>query len=287
MAEPKEESIIIIKRKKAGHGGHHGGAWKVAYADFVTAMMSLFIVLWLTSSADAVKQSVAHYFNDPKGTADKQGTNRNGSGQGMPLNTTDMEKLKDQLLQAERQMPNFEQLKKQVEITEAQDGLRIELLEATGGTFFQSGSAAPTSTLSDFLKLIAPQLGKMQNHISIEGHTDSVPYSGEGLYTNWELSADRANAARRLLQVSGVGVGQVAQVRGFADQLPRNLKAPTDASNRRVTLIVDPGPPMEAPAPAAGGEGGEEKPAAGKTEAAAGKAEPVKMAKVAEEKKGE
>lgn len=241
MPEPKEESIIIIKRKKAGHGGHHGGAWKVAYADFVTAMMSLFIVLWLTSSADAVKQSVAHYFNDPKGVADKQGTNRNGSGQGVPLNTTDMEKLKDQLLQAERQMPNFDKLKKQVEITEAQDGLRIELLEATGGTFFQSGSAKPTDALSDFLKIIAPQLGKMQNHISIEGHTDSVPYSGEGLYTNWELSADRANAARRLLQVSGVGVGQVAQVRGFADQLPRNLKSPEDASNRRVTLIVDPG----------------------------------------------
>ncbi|MGI4755514.1 MAG: flagellar motor protein MotB [Janthinobacterium lividum] len=278
MPEPKEESIIIIKRKKAGHGGHHGGAWKVAYADFVTAMMSLFIVLWLTSSADsAVKKSVAHYFNDPKGTADKEGTNRNGTGQGMQLDTNNLEKLKDQLLQAERQMPNFEELKKQVEITEAQDGLRIELLEATGGTFFQSGSAAPTNTLSDFLKLIAPQLGKMQNHISIEGHTDSVPYNGQGTYTNWELSADRANAARRLLQTSGVGAGQVAQVRGFADQLPRAQKLPTDAANRRVTLIVDPGPPVEAAAPAAA-EGGEEKPAAAGAEVA-------KLAKSSAEKK--
>lgn len=246
MSDLKED-IIVIKRKKAGHGGHHGGAWKVAYADFVTAMMSLFIVLWLTSSADAVKKSVAQYFNDPKGTADKQGTNRNGAGQGVPLDASNLDKLKDQLLAAERQMPNFEKLKDQVEITESQDGLRIELLEGDKGTFFQSGSAAPTDALSGFLKIIAPQLGKMQNRISIEGHTDSVPYSGTGTYSNWELSADRANAARRLLQTSGVGAAQVGQVRGFADQLPRVPDNPTDAANRRVTLIVDPGPTIPAP----------------------------------------
>ena len=221
-------------------------------------MMSLFIVLWLTSSADAVKKSVAQYFNDPKGTAEKTGSLRNGSGQGMPLDANNLDKLKDQLLQAERQMPNFDKLKNQVEITEAQDGLRIELLEATGGTFFQSGSATPTDALSGFLKIIAPQLGKMQNRISIEGHTDSVPYSSLGMYTNWELSADRANAARRLLQANGVGTTQVGQVRGFADQMLRKPEAPMDASNRRVTLIVDPGLPVEAP-PAAGGEGTEEK----------------------------
>ncbi len=273
MADLKEDSIIVIKKKKSGHGAHHGGAWKVAYADFVTAMMSLFIVLWLTSSADAVKKSVAQYFNDPKGTAEKTGSLRNGSGQGMPLDANNLDKLKDQLLQAEREMPNFDKLKNQVEITEAQDGLRIELLEGDKGTFFQSGSATPTDALSGFLRIIAPQLGKMQNRISIEGHTDSVPYSGLGVYTNWELSADRANAARRLLQANGVGTAQVGQVRGFADQMLRKPQAPTDSSNRRVTLIVDPGLPVPAP-PTPGGEGSEEKKEHAGTEVA--KAVPAK-----------
>lgn len=240
MHELKGESVILIKREKRAHGGHHGGAWKVAYADFVTAMMSLFIVLWLTSTSDQVKKSVAQYFNDPNGTSTLQGTNRNGSGTSVPLDRNGMDKLKQQLLDAARQMPDFERLKNQVEITAEQDGLRVELLEQPGGTFFKSGSAEPTPALRDFLKAISPELGKMPNRISIEGHTDSVPYSADSLYTNWELSADRANAARRLMQSSGVAPGQVKEVRGFADQLPRIANNPGDPSNRRITLIVVP-----------------------------------------------
>lgn len=240
MHEMKHDSVIVIKKRRRAHAGHYGGAWKVAYADFVTALMSLFIVLWLTSTSESVKQSVAQYFNDPRGTSILQGTNRNGSGYALPLDRNGLQKLKEQLLDAARQMPNFDKLKNQVQITAEQDGLRIELLEQPGGTFFKLGSAQPTPALRDFLKAISPELGKLQNQISIEGHTDSVPYNDESLYSNWELSTDRANAARRLMQSNGIAPGQVAEVRGFADQLLRRPDRPEDPSNRRITLIVTP-----------------------------------------------
>lgn len=240
MRELKTESVVFVKRRQRNTHAHHGGAWKVAYADFVTAMMSLFIVLWLTSASDSVKRSVAQYFNDPRGTSRLQGTNRSGVGHALPFDRSGMEKLKQQLMEAARHIPNFDHLKNQVEITAEPDGLRIELMEEPGGTFFERGSAEPTPALRDFLRAISPELGKLPNRISIEGHTDSVPYSGDGLYTNWELSADRANAARRLMQASGIAPGQVAEVRGFADQLLRLPDRPNDSANRRITLIIAP-----------------------------------------------
>lgn len=243
------EDLIIIRKKKVVHGGHHGGAWKVAYADFVTAMMSLFIVLWLISSNDAVKKSVAGYFNDPKGTSSREGSSRAGVGSNLPITQADMNQLKERLLASAQTLPNFERLKKQVEISASPDGLRIELMEEPGGTFFESGSATPTPAMRGFLTLIAKELGKMPNKLSIEGHTDARRYSTGDGYSNWELSADRANAARRLMQNAGIGQDQVAQVRGFADQLPRNPQHPEDASNRRVTLIVDPVAAAEPTAP--------------------------------------
>ena len=245
------DDLIVIKKKKIVHGGHHGGAWKVAYADFVTAMMSLFIVLWLlSSSSEQVKQSVAGYFNDPRGTAKLQGSSMSGAGHAVDISRADMPKLKEKLLQSAQQLPNFERLKKQVEISASPDGLRIELMEDPGGTFFEMGSAKPTPALQQFLTIIAQELGKMPNSISIEGHTDSHPYSSTTGYTNWELSADRANAARRLLQSNGVGAKQIAQVRGFADQLPRKPNQPEDPSNRRISVVVAPIPVIEQ-APAA------------------------------------
>jgi chemotaxis protein MotB len=240
MREMKHDSVILIKKRGRAHSAHHGGAWKVAYADFVTALMSLFIVLWLTSTSDSVRRSVAHYFNDPRGTSTLEGTNLNGAGHALPLDRNGLQKLKQQLLDAAQRMPNFDKLKNQVEITAEQDGLRIELLEQPGGTFFKLGSAEPTPALRDFLKAISPELGKLGNQISIEGHTDSVPYSDNSMYSNWELSTDRANAARRLMQGNGIAPGQVAEVRGFADQLPRRPDHPDDPSNRRITLIVAP-----------------------------------------------
>ena len=235
---PQEQPIYVIK-KKVSHGGHHGGAWKVAYADFVTAMMSLFIVLWLMSSSESVKQSVSGYFKDPKGTAQNVGTNRNGDGKALPLRKQDMAKLKEQLLKSAQRLSDFEKLKKQIEITVTAEGLRIELMEDPHGTFFELGSAQPTPALRGLLTALSGELGTMPNRISVEGHTDATPYSATRGYSNWELSSDRANVARRLMQESGVGAMQVAQVRGFADQKLRKPQQPTDPSNRRITLIVE------------------------------------------------
>ncbi len=229
---------IIILKKKGGHGGHHGGAWKVAYADFVTAMMALFIVLWLLNSSKQIQVAVGGYFKDPTGTSRKVGSNMTGAGENFVLTRDNMPKLKDQLQQAMRQMSDFDKLKSHIEMTVTTEGLRIELLEAASGTFFDSGSAKLNANGSELLVMLAQELSSLPNKLSIEGHTDSKPYSGAGSYGNWELSADRANAARRLMQANGIRADQVTQVRGFADQRLRTPNDPLDPSNRRISVIV-------------------------------------------------
>jgi chemotaxis protein MotB len=232
-----KQPIIIIKRA-AAHGGHHGGAWKVAYADFVTAMMALFIVLWLMNSSKQIQVAVGGYFKDPTGTSKKVGSNMIGSGQAFALTKDNMSKLKEELQKAVRQVSDFEKLKDQIEMTVTAEGLRIELLESEAGTFFDSGSAKPSENGKELLVKLAQELGQLPNRVSIEGHTDSKPYAGSGDYTNWELSTDRANAARRLMQESGLRPAQVVQVRGYADQDLRKPTQPEDPSNRRISVIV-------------------------------------------------
>jgi chemotaxis protein MotB len=229
---------IIIIKKKGGHGGHHGGAWKVAYADFVTAMMALFIVLWLLSSSVKVQEAVGGYFRDPSGNAKLTGTGLTGTGENLLLNKQDMGKLKEELQKSIQKMVDLDQLKKNVEMTVTAEGLRIELLESDKGTFFDSGSSALNKSGQEMLELLAAELGKLPNHVSLEGHTDSTPFIGKASYSNWELSSDRANAARRLMQQTGLRDDQVSQVRGFADQRLRNPEDPLDPSNRRVSIIV-------------------------------------------------
>jgi chemotaxis protein MotB len=229
---------IVIIKKKGGHGGHHGGAWKVAYADFVTAMMALFIVLWLLNSSKQVQVAVGGYFKDPTGTSRKVGTNQTGSGENFSLTKNNMSQLKEELQRAVRQMNNFDKLKDQIQMTVTSEGLRIELLETEKGTFFDSGSSIPNADGRDLLIRLAQELGQLPNKISLEGHTDSKPYAGSGDYGNWELSADRANAARRLMQQNGLGTNQVLQVRGYADEKLRKPDDPFDASNRRISVIV-------------------------------------------------
>jgi len=228
----------IIIKKKAAHGGHHGGAWKVAYADFVTAMMALFIVLWLLNTSKQVQEAVGGYFKDPSGTSKLVGTDMRGSGDNFAVSKDNMAQLKEELQKHVRQMANFDKLKDQIEMTVTAEGLRIELLETEKGTFFDSGSSNPNNNGKELLTLLAQELGKLPNQLSIEGHTDSKPYSGKREYGNWELSADRANAARRLMQNDGVRSDQVSQVRGFADQMLRNKNDPENASNRRISVIV-------------------------------------------------
>ena len=233
-----EARPIIIIKKKSGHAGHHGGAWKVAYADFVTAMMALFIVLWLLNTSKPVREAIAGYFRDPAGTAGKLGTSTAGPGAQVVVAKDDMSKLKEEIEKAISHMPNFDKLKDQIEIKVTPEGLRIELLESAKGTFFDLGSPKPNQNGEELLDLLAGELGKLPNKISIEGHTDSKPYSGKRNYGNWELSTDRANSARRLMQQQGLGEKQIAQVRGFADQLLRKPENPVDPSNRRISLIV-------------------------------------------------
>jgi chemotaxis protein MotB len=229
---------IIVIRKKSGHGGAHGGAWKVAYADFVTAMMSLFIVLWLMNSSKQIQEAVGGYFKDPTGTAKMVGSDMQGSAESFSLSKDNMEQLKEELQKSMRQVPNIENIKNHIEMTITSEGLRIELLESATSTFFNSGNADPNTDGRDILVLLAQQLGTLPNKIAIEGHTDSKPYPPQNNYGNWELSADRANAVRRLMQQNGIREDQIMQVRGFADQRLRKPDAPLDPSNRRVSLIV-------------------------------------------------
>jgi chemotaxis protein MotB len=228
----------IIIKKKVSHGGHHGGAWKVAYADFVTAMMALFIVLWLMNSSKQVQEAIGGYFKDPSGKSKMVGTDQRGSGDNFTLTKENMAQLKEERQKSVRKLNDFDKLRNQIEMTVTAEGLRIELMESASGTFFESGSTAPNDKGKELLVLLAGELGKLPNKISIEGHTDSKPYPGTAAYGNWELSADRANAARRLMQANGIREDQVAQVRGFADQRLRVEKDPLDPSNRRISLIV-------------------------------------------------
>jgi len=236
----EDSNQIIIIKKKSGHGGgHHGGAWKVAYADFVTAMMALFIVLWLMNASKQVQEAVGGYFKDPHGIAKVVGTNRNGAGEYVAIKKEDMHKLKEDLLQAIHHVDPDNKLKDRVEITITQEGLRIELMESAKGTFFELGSPRPTPELVDLLQVLSQELSKLPNKVSIEGHTDSKPYTGGRSYDNWDLSSERANEARRMMQNQGVRPDQVSQVRGFADQRLRLPFQPEDPSNRRISLIVE------------------------------------------------
>jgi chemotaxis protein MotB len=235
----KNAPIIVIK-KKGGHGGHHGGAWKVAYADFVTAMMALFIVLWLMSQSEQVKKAVAGYFNDPKGTGSMLGTEMSGTGSGKAsdANRQKLEELKKKLEEEIQSKKELQRLAKQIEITITPEGLRIELVEGKDGTFYQSGSPQLSSSGQELMGLLGGELKTLPNDLLIEGHTDATQYSTDANYSNWELSADRANSARRLLQQDGVRSNQVTQVRGYADQFLRVKNNPYDPSNRRVSILV-------------------------------------------------
>jgi chemotaxis protein MotB len=241
---PDESSRPIIIKKVVGHGGgHNGGAWKVAYADFVTALMALFIVLWLMNTSKPIQEAVGGYFRDPSGHEKKAGNPTQG-GPGMGTEAViatpeDMQKLKEEIQRRIDQMNDLQKLKNQIEMTITNEGLRIELVENAKGTFFESGSATLSDDCEELLRMLANEFGKLPNKISIEGHTDSIPYSTGAVYTNWELSSDRANSARRFVQENGVRADQVSQVRGYADQSLRHPDRPSDPSNRRISFIVN------------------------------------------------
>jgi chemotaxis protein MotB len=256
IVPPANQPIIIIRRVKKRHAGSHGGAWKVAYADFVTAMMALFMVLWLVSSSEQVKKAIGGYFNDPTGKGKDVGNGLRGAGgESLSLQKEDMNKLREKLEQAIRTSQPLQKIKEHVVMTIIGEGLRVELLEDESGMFFQSGSPEPTEYGKELMAVLATELGKLPNKVTMEGHTDSKAYRGRGDYSNWELSADRANAARRWMQANGMREDQVSQVRGFADQSLRNRDDPEAAENRRITLIIQyqPAPERDGPEGASGG----------------------------------
>lgn len=246
----------IVKKKKIQQGGH-GGAWKVAYADFVTAMMALFIVLWIMGQSQNIRANVAQYFKNPGVLQGSMGLLETSDIGGelptpghsqelqtpapMPPSVTSgegsLEEIKNRIIEIISQLPELDRLKEQMRLEINNEGLRIELLDRENSHFFDLGSANLKGETKELLSLIAQELGKLPNRISVEGHTDSRPYGSKD-YTNWELSADRANAARRLLEEAGVKPGQVTSVRGCADQHLRNREDPMDVQNRRVTILV-------------------------------------------------
>src|SRR5712691_5131520 len=271
MAESSGQPALIIKKVvKKGHGGHHGGAWKVAYADFVTAMMALFMVLWIVGqSSKEAKEAIADYFRTPgifttTGAGGRKivplvpdpAASGDGGTLNMPLTKPPQEAIADILrLQQKMQeqtlkqvgeqlrthlaaLPELQRLKDQVSIEITEDGLRIELLDKEGSSFFEVGSAQFKSETIPVLRAIASEIRTLPNAIVVEGHTDSRPFALASSRSNWELSTDRAYSARRLMENFHVPAEQVAQVRGYADRKLRYPDQPYDVRNRRISIAI-------------------------------------------------
>ncbi|TFF41870.1 flagellar motor protein MotB [Pseudomonas sp. RIT623] len=264
---------IIVKRVKRFGDGHHGGAWKIAFADFATAMMAFFLVLWLLSTATPEQKiAIAGYFKDPIGFSES-GTpyiiDLGGTPQLAPERTInpeekseptpdtslqlDKDKVETMAEQVERERlelllqelqnkveenPQLQKFKDQILFEITQDGLRIQIMDAENRPMFDLGSARLQPYFEDILLAMADTIKAVPNKISISGHTDAKPYSGTGDFGNWELSANRANAARRALVAGGYPDEQVARVVGYASSSLFDRANPFNPVNRRIDIIV-------------------------------------------------
>jgi chemotaxis protein MotB len=229
-------------RSPGGVGKH--GAWKVAYADFITALMAVFLVMWLTTQKQEVRAAVAGYFRDSGGNSGGRSV-LTGGGSSIPSISqvqASLERAATRIRDAMAQSPEFAKLRDQVEIQVTSEGLRIELVDSAQTGFFASGSARMEPETVQLLAAIGKELSQItQGGIIVEGHTDRQPYRQDG-YGNWELSTDRANMARRVMQASGLTDARLSAVRGFADTRLRVPEDPLDPRNRRVSVVV----PVEA-----------------------------------------
>ena len=241
------EEIRIVRRESGGGGESHGGSWKVAYADFVTAMMAFFLVMWIINLDDSVKQYIQGYFQNPVGfeagkAAGANPTFKASSGMGLQAHRARerarLEELGDEIRRTLAEQAGLSSIASHVHVEITDEGLRIEFVEARDEElFFPLGSARLQPRARRALQLIAPSLDAIGNPIVIEGHTDSRPVRRSG-YSNWELSADRANAARRALRTGGLGQGRVEEVRGYADRDLSYPSAPRDPRNRRFSILL-------------------------------------------------
>ena len=261
----EEHQPIIVRRIKRGGGGH-GGAWKVALADFTTAMMAFFMVLWLTASTTPKqKAAIEAYFKDPVGFISGGSPNpidlkgsasvaQQSSADQAPrriqipqaqvksmADTLERQKMQQLMAQIKKKIDQdktLQKFKNQLLIDITDQGLRIQIVDSSGRPMFDSGSAELKYYSEDLLFALAKPLSRIDNKISITGHTDSTPYEGRPGYTNWELSADRANTARRALVAGGVRPDQIARVVGLADSVPLDSDNPRAPINRRISIIV-------------------------------------------------
>ncbi len=276
MAEDKNKRPIVIKRVKKVVGGHHGGAWKIAYADFVTAMMAFFLLMWLLGSTTKGDLSgIANYFKMPlrvalmggSGSGDSSSIIKGGgkdltrsSGQikegelpvekkvinikdaAEEVRRVELEKLKGLKASIEAAINGSDKLRKyknQILLDMTSEGLRIQIVDDQNRPMFQSGSAELEPYTQEILRAIGQALNDVPNKVSISGHTDATPYAGDDKgYSNWELSADRANATRRELLAGGMNDDKIVRVVGLASAVPFNRADPYDPSNRRISLIV-------------------------------------------------
>ena len=260
----KSKKIVIVRKKKVAGGGHHGGSWKVAYADFVTAMMAFFMVMWILGMDEKTKQAIEGYFSNPIGYKKGFGAGASpiSSGSSPVRASTSQIRLIVRGAESKRFAAIAKEVRKavggdaglkklgaRVEVSVRKDGLRIELVETGAGeVFFPVGSTTMKPATVIALQLIAPALNAAQGPVVIEGHTDAARYAAQTSYTNWELSGERANAARRVLEAAGLPAARVAEVRGMADRQLRDPSDPYASSNRRITVFL----PHSVPAPEGG-----------------------------------
>jgi len=245
---------IIVIKKKGSHAAHHGGAWKVAFADFITALMALFLVLWLVGQSKKVKEAVAGHFRNPPGILDGSRSGLLPGNEGVneaiqpkennPVSFEDemakLERSAERLQQVFGETEAFKSIRNQIQIRMTPEGLEIQLTEKAKKVLFEVGSAHPVQDTKEVLTQIAREIGKISNRAMIAGHTDRRPYSDERHYSNWELSSDRANGARRVLVENGMKPEQIARVVGYADTQLLNEKDPYADANRRITILVLP-----------------------------------------------
>ncbi len=254
MAARGGKKIVIVKKKIMGGGGHHGGSWKVAYADFVTAMMAFFMVMWILGMDDKTKQAIEGYFANPVGYKKGYGSGSSPLSVGTTpasvqtktlrmvvrsSETRSFEQLKSTILDKLAQSDSLKRLNAVVEVQVTSDGLRIELVETgKGDVYFPTGSAQMKAATTLTLQLIGTELAKLQHTVVLEGHTDAAKFGTDGSYGNWELSSDRANAARRVLEASGVTDGRIVEVRGYAATRPKFPDDPLAPANRRISILL-------------------------------------------------
>ena len=251
MAKDNNNSIIVKKVIKKG-GGHHGGAWKVAYADFVTSMMALFIVLWVLGQDKPVIEAVAGYFKDPVAYDAKIKKLGNGKIPGTVLpkkkpaispkliEKENLQKMGKDIVKELKKNKEFKAIINKMEVQIVKEGLRIELIDSESGLFFKVGTTKLKKKPEKLMEKIGSLISKLPNNVIVEGHTDSRTYKGKGLgYTNFELSTERANSARRALIKGGLNSKKVKEVRGYADRILKDKKHPLSAVNRRISIILE------------------------------------------------